>query len=80
MISSSVFDYVNVMNKALDASWLRNETIANNIANQSTPGYKREDVDFEGALKQALQASGYRPRQFFLQNRRQQRRSGYGVC
>lgn len=60
MISSSVFDYVNVMNKALDASWLRNETIANNIANQSTPGYKREDVDFEGALKQALQASGYR--------------------
>lgn len=60
MISSSVFDYVNVMNKALDASWLRNETIANNIANQSTPGYKRQDVDFEGALKQALQAAGHR--------------------
>lgn len=60
MISSSVFDYVNVMNKALDASWLRNETIANNISNQSTPGYKRQDVDFESALKQALQSSGYR--------------------
>lgn len=60
MISSSVFDYVNVLNKAADAAWLRNETIANNIANQSTPGYKRQDVDFEGALQKALQSSGYR--------------------
>lgn len=60
MISSSVFDYVNVLNKAADAAWLRNETIANNIANQSTPGYKRQDVNFEGALKQALQSSRYR--------------------
>lgn len=58
MISSNAFDYVNVLNKAADASWLRNETIANNIANQSTPGYKRQDVDFEGALKQALESSG----------------------
>lgn len=60
MISSNAFDYVNVLNKAADAAWLRNETIANNIANQSTPGYKRQDVDFEGALKKALQSSGYR--------------------
>lgn len=58
MISSSVFDYVNVLDKAMDAAWLRNETIANNIANQSTPGYKRQDVDFESALKLALQSSG----------------------
>lgn len=60
MISSNVFDYVNVLNKAMDASWLRNETIANNIANHDTPGYKRQDVDFESALKTALQTSGYR--------------------
>lgn len=58
MISSNAFDYVNVLNKAADAAWLRNETIANNIANQSTPGYKRQDVDFEGALKRALQSQG----------------------
>lgn len=60
MFSSSVFDYVNVLGKAADASWLRNELIGNNISNQSTPGYKRQDVDFEGALKTALQSSGYR--------------------
>lgn len=60
MISSSVFDYVNVLNKAMDASWYRNELIANNISNQDTPGYKRQDVDFQSALKTALQTSGYR--------------------
>ena len=57
MISSDVFDYVNVLNKAADAAWLRNEAISNNIANADTPGYKRQDVDFEGALKHALEAS-----------------------
>jgi flagellar basal-body rod protein FlgB len=57
MISSSVYDYVNVLDKAADAAWLRNETIANNIANQSTPGYKRQDVDFESALQTALQSA-----------------------
>lgn len=60
MISSNVFDYVNVLNKAMDASWYRNELIANNISNQDTPGYKRQDVDFQSALKTALQTSGYR--------------------
>ena len=31
----------------------------NNISNQDTPGYKRQDVDFQSALKTALQTSGY---------------------
>lgn len=57
MISSNVYDYVNVLGKAADAAWLRNETIANNIANYDTPGYKRQDVDFEDALKEALRAA-----------------------
>ncbi|MBO6197933.1 MAG: flagellar basal body rod protein FlgB, partial [Butyrivibrio sp.] len=42
MINSNVFDYINVMDKAADASWTRNEIIANNIANIDTPGYKRQ--------------------------------------
>ena len=59
MISSNVYDYVNVLNKAADAAWLRNETIANNIANQSTPGYKRQDVAFESQLEKALSSVRY---------------------
>ena len=38
---------------------MRNELIANNIANQDTPGYKRQDVDFEGQLKKAMRNSKY---------------------
>ncbi len=59
MIKSNAFDYINVLDKAADASWLRNEAIANNIANASTPGYKREDITFESELSRALKYSGY---------------------
>ncbi len=59
MIQSSVFDYVNVLDKAADAAWLRNEAINNNIANVSTPEYKRKDVSFEAELQQALRGSRY---------------------
>lgn len=59
MINSNVFDYINVLDKAADASALRNQLIGNNIANQDTPGYKRQDVNFEEQLKQALRSSKY---------------------
>lgn len=54
MIGSNAFNYVNVLNKAADASWKRNEVIANNIANVSTPGYKRKDIQFENYLRREL--------------------------
>ena len=54
MINSNAFDYINVLDKAADAAWLRNEVISNNIANADTPGYKRQDVDFESQLRKAL--------------------------
>ncbi len=53
-IDTHAFDYINVLDKAADASWLRNEAIANNIANVDTPYYKRQDVNFEDALDRAL--------------------------
>lgn len=59
MIRSDAFDYINVMDKAADAAWRRNDAIANNIANVDTPGYKRQDIDFEGELKRALKNSRY---------------------
>ncbi len=59
MIQTNVFDYVNVLDKAADASWLRNQAISNNIANATTPGYKRQDVAFESVLQKALGSSKY---------------------
>jgi len=59
MINSNVYDYINVLDKAADASWRRQELITNNIANQDTPGYKRQELDFEGLLQQELRNSRY---------------------
>ncbi|MBR1642545.1 MAG: flagellar basal body rod protein FlgB [Butyrivibrio sp.] len=60
MINSNVFDYINVMDKASDAAWTRNEIIANNIANVDTPGYKRQDLNFEDELERALGHNRYK--------------------
>lgn len=59
MFDSGAFNYVNVLDKAADASWLRNEAISNNIANVDTPGYKRQDVNFEEQLRKAMKNSRY---------------------
>ena len=59
MINSSVYDYVKVLDKAADAAWLRNEAIANNIANVDTPNYKRIDVNFEDVLNRELRDARY---------------------
>lgn len=60
MINSNIYDYVNVLDKAADASWMRQEAISNNIANVNTPGYKRQDVAFEDILQEAISNSRYR--------------------
>ena len=59
MINTGVYDYINVLDKAADGSWARNNAIANNIANIDTPKYKRQDVSFQAELKHALKASKY---------------------
>lgn len=54
MIGSNAYNYINVLDKAADGTWLRNELINNNIANVDTPGYKRKDVQFESYLMTAV--------------------------
>ncbi len=54
MIGSNAFNYINVLNKAADASYTRNQIIANNIANVDTPHYKRKEINFENFLKAEL--------------------------
>ena len=51
---SNAYNYVNVLGKAADVSWTRNDILANNIANADTPGFKRKDVQFETYLKNAV--------------------------
>ncbi|MEE3392252.1 MAG: flagellar basal body rod protein FlgB [Lachnospiraceae bacterium] len=54
MIYSGAYNYINVLEKASDASWKRNSVIANNIANVDTPYYKRKDVRFEQYLNDQI--------------------------
>ena len=44
----------NLLEKSVDAAWLKNEVISNNIANVNTPGYKRSFVRFEEFLNQSM--------------------------
>jgi flagellar basal-body rod protein FlgB len=45
---------IQVMKKGLDATALRQKVIASNMANVSTPGYKRKEVVFEQKLQESL--------------------------
>ena len=54
MLQSNVFDYISVLDKAADASWMRHVALSNNNSNVTTPGYKRQDVAFESEFRKAL--------------------------
>lgn len=54
MVLSNAYNYINVLDRAADASWTRNDVLANNIANADTPGFKRKDVQFETYLTDAV--------------------------
>ena len=60
MIRSNAFDYISLMDKAADASWLRETALSNNIANVDTPGYKRQDVRFQDILEDQLDNTKYK--------------------
>ena len=54
MISSDAFGYINLLDNTADVSWQRQTLIMNNIANATTPGYKRQDIEFESVLRKEL--------------------------
>lgn len=50
----NLFGKSSIMEKSLNAAWLRNDVIAQNIANDDTPMYKRKDVAFEDVLNASV--------------------------
>lgn len=51
---NGMFSQVDKLKMGMDASWMRSEAIANNIANNDTPGYNRVSVAFEDYYRAAL--------------------------
>jgi len=55
-MSNSV-DIVKLLEAGIKAEGLRQKTIASNMANMETPGYKRLDVRFEDLLDKAVRSA-----------------------
>ncbi len=52
---------IDLLHRAMDANTVRRQVIANNLANADVPNFKRTDVNFESALKKALESENKRP-------------------
>jgi flagellar basal-body rod protein FlgB len=52
---------VDLVHRAMDASLIRRDVIANNLANAGVPNFKRSQVNFESELKRALETEKQRP-------------------
>jgi flagellar basal-body rod protein FlgB len=52
---------VDLLHRAMDASTVRRQVIANNMANANVPNFKRSNVNFESELKRALNSEQERP-------------------
>ncbi len=53
--TENIFDFLDA---GIKAENLRQKTIANNIANHETPGYRRLDIKFEEILANSLDEQG----------------------
>lgn len=60
-IDSNFSKTIDLVHRAMDVSLLRRSVIANNLANSEVPNFKRSEVNFETALKRALEAEKQRP-------------------
>jgi flagellar basal-body rod protein FlgB len=55
---SSINNIFDVIQSGINAESLRQKTIASNVANAQTPGYRRVDVGFKEMLAKALESPG----------------------
>ncbi|MDR1836260.1 MAG: flagellar basal body rod protein FlgB [Treponema sp.] len=52
---------IDLLHRGLDASVVRGQVIANNMANADVPNFKRSIVNFESELKRALETEKQKP-------------------
>ncbi len=53
--------HIQLVARAMDGLAVRHRVVASNLANQSTPGYKRRDVEFEDQLERAIKGGSFEP-------------------
>jgi flagellar basal-body rod protein FlgB len=52
---------IDLMQRAMGGSVLRSQVLNNNIANASTPNYKRKDITFQAELQRAIRSEKLAP-------------------
>jgi len=57
-LNSSFGRTLDILHRGMDVSMLRQDVIADNIANADTPNFKRSFVNFESQLRAALESEG----------------------
>lgn len=64
MIQNLIFDKVGVprLQRLVDLAAFRHKLLASNVANATSPGYQRRDIDFQKELSQALETRRVRPK------------------
>jgi flagellar basal-body rod protein FlgB len=60
-IDNSFSKTIDLVHRAMDARSMRQDIIANNIANAEVPEFKRSDLSFESELKRALESGQQKP-------------------
>jgi flagellar basal-body rod protein FlgB len=60
-VDNSFSKTVDLLHRAMDASLIRRDVIAHNMANAEVPNFKRSVVNFESELKRALDTEKQRP-------------------
>lgn len=54
LLSGNSMNSIDLMQRAMSASILRSEVLNDNIANATTPNYKRKDVSFQAELDRVI--------------------------
>jgi len=64
MVQKLVFDKVGApqLQRMVDLAAFRHKLLASNIANATSPGYQRRDIDFQQELSQALESRKIQPK------------------
>jgi flagellar basal-body rod protein FlgB len=70
MFSGSFGKTIDILKRSMDVAVLRRNVIANNVANAETPNFKRTVVNFESALKRALDSEKVAPPRQFVSDPR----------
>lgn len=52
---------IDIMQRGMSAASLRSQVLNNNIANATTPNYKRQDITFQAELQRALDSEASFP-------------------